>query len=150
MLQTVADETITILSERYGELHLTSRQVFAFEKGIVGFQEIKEYGLVALEDTPFFILHATSAQLSFILIPAEKVVIDYSFKIDQETIDLLGIQRPEDVVIFLIVNIIDDQFYVNLKAPVLIAPNQQTGCQFVIHDQDYPIRHPLKPSKEAV
>jgi len=90
-----------------------------------------------------FYLHALHDQLSFVLIPAKKAVQDYGFTIDSETIELLAIRSFEDVVVFLIVNIIDDVLHVNLKAPILIAPDQRTGCQFVIHQSNFPIRHPL-------
>ncbi|MFC4599665.1 flagellar assembly protein FliW [Cohnella hongkongensis] len=141
-------ETV-IRSERYGELVLSESQIIRFSKGIVGLQNIESYGLIAMEDTPFYILHALEEQLSFILIPAEKAVRDYGFEIDEETVELLSIQKLEDVVTFLIVNIIDDTLYINLKAPLLIAPNQRTGCQFVIHQSDYPIRHPLTGKEES-
>lgn len=146
----MSQQEIYINSERYGELVLSENQIFRFDKGIVGLQEIDAYGLIALEDTPFFILHALREQLSFILIPAEKAVRDYGFTIDSETIETLRIEKVEDVVTFLIVNIIDDELYVNLKAPILIAPEQLTGCQFVIHQIDYPIRHPLAGKEEVI
>jgi len=139
----VTQQEIIIQSERYGELRLSENQIIRFGKGIIGLQETDVYGLVAMEDTPFFILHALHDQLSFVLIPAKKAVQDYGFTIDSETIELLAIRSFEDVVVFLIVNIIDDVLHVNLKAPILIAPDQRTGCQFVIHQSNFPIRHPL-------
>jgi flagellar assembly factor FliW len=141
-----ANETI-IESERYGTLRLKENQIIRFDKGIIGFLDIKSYGLAALENTPFYILHALERQVSFILVPAAAVVEGYGFEIDDETVQLLNIQSPEDVATFLIVNIIEDALYVNLKAPVLIAPEQRKGCQFVIHNMDYPIRHPLTSGK---
>lgn len=147
-VDVVNQQDTIILSERYGELVLSENQIIRFDKGIVGLQNIDTYGLVAMEDTPFYILHSLEEQLSFILIPAEKAVQDYGFEIDEETVELLSIRKLEDVVTFLIVNIIDDILYVNLKAPILIAPNQRTGCQFVIHQSDYPIRHPLAGKEE--
>jgi len=144
----VNNQDTILVSERYGELVLSENQIIRFGKGIVGLQNIDAYGLIAMEDTPFFILHSLNDQLSFILIPAEKAVQDYGFEIDGETVEMLSIEKLEDVVTFLIVNIIDDILYVNLKAPILIAPNQRTGCQFVIHNSDYPIRHPLTGKEE--
>jgi len=144
----VSQQESIIHSERYGELRLSDNQIIRFDKGIIGLQEIGAYGLVAIEDSPFYILHALHEQLSFVLIPAEKAVEDYGFNIDAETIELLSIESYEDVVIFLIVNIIDDVLHVNLKAPILIAPKQRTGCQFIIHQSDYPIRLPLTGKEE--
>jgi len=138
-------DTVLICSDRYGDLNVTRDQVFRFEKGIVGFQDIRQYALIGMDDAPFYILHALEEQVSFILLPAEKVVADYGFPIDQETVELLHVVRPEEVATLLIVNIVDNRLYVNLKAPILLSPNQGYGIQFVIHDRNYPIRYPLQP-----
>ncbi|WP_276353589.1 flagellar assembly protein FliW [Cohnella caldifontis] len=145
----MTEQETVIRSDRYGELHVAENQIIHFEKGIVGWQEISNYALIEMEDTPFYILHALREQLSFILIPAEKTVRDYGFEIDDDTIELLGISKAEDVVAFLIVNIVENQFYVNLRAPILIAPEQCKGCQFVIHQSDFPIRFPLAGKEEG-
>lgn len=147
--EVIAKETV-IDSERYGKLRLSEDQIIRFDKGIIGLQDLNRYGLIPMEDTPFYILHAIDGQISFIVIPAGMAVEGYGFTIDDETIGLLDIRDSEDVLPFLIVNIIDDVLHVNLKAPILIAASQRRGCQFVIHDMDYPIRHPLVASKEEV
>nr|WP_253297927.1 flagellar assembly protein FliW [Paenibacillus sp. MSJ-34] len=117
--------------------------MYFFEKGIVGLQEHREYALVPFDDSPFLILHAVDEELSFILLPAENAVQNYGFHIDEETVSVLKAEDPGEIDIMLIVNIIEDQLYVNLKAPILLCPKHQTGCQFIITDQDYPIRQPL-------
>jgi flagellar assembly factor FliW len=134
---------ITINSSTYGMLSIRPDSIFKFPKGIVGITKVREYGLIPLENTPFSILHAIKEDLSFVLIPAARVTKDYQFEIDEETVELLKVSKPEDVEVWLIVNIIDDQLFVNLKAPVLLAPSAGTGCQFVILNLDLPIRQPL-------
>jgi len=139
-----------IHSERYGELEVSEQQIFHFEQGLVGLQDIRRYALIGLDDTPFYIMHALDQQLSFILLPAEKAVSDYGFTIDQETVDLLGVSKPEEVAIMLIVNIVDDWVHVNLKAPLLFALERRTAVQYVVHDQNFPLRYPLpRKKKEA-
>ena len=138
----------TVHSRVYGTFSVTGNQVYHFPRGLVGLHEYKDYALIQVEDGPFHLLHALSDELSFILLPAHLVVQEYGFHIDNPTIELLDIRRPEDVNVFLIVNAIDDEMFVNLKAPVLTAPGSQRGCQFIIDDPSYPIRHPVV-SKEG-
>ncbi|MCM3338733.1 flagellar assembly protein FliW [Paenibacillus sp. MER TA 81-3] len=133
--------TSTVIhSPSYGELHPQPHQIYEFVKGMVGFQSIVAYALMPYEDSVFYILHAVDEDRSFILIPAENVQ-DYSFAIDQATVEVLEIGQPEDVVTMLVVNIIDDVISVNLRAPVLFSPKTQKGCQYIITDSNLPIRH---------
>ncbi|MBN2980632.1 flagellar assembly protein FliW [Cohnella algarum] len=138
-------------SDVYGTLQVNEEQVFEFQKGIIGLQEIQRYALFQLESTPFSILHALDAQISFILIPASEAVEQYGFRIDDETAELLRVAHPEEVVTMLVVNVIEDRIYVNLKAPILLSPTNRSGVQFVIHDQELPVRYPLSSgSKEEI
>jgi flagellar assembly factor FliW len=141
-------QSFILHSEIYGDLQIQEEQVYKFEKGIIGLQDIRRYALIHLENSPFAILHALDEQISFILIPAADAVRDYAFHIDDETTELLKVERPEEVVTMLVVNIIDDRLYVNLKAPILLSPLHQAGVQFVIHNQDFPIRYPLPSARK--
>ena len=135
--------TRVINSASYGSFEVAETQIYHFPRGIVGLGEYKDYALIHIEGAPYYILHELDHDLSFILLPANYALEDYGFRIDQATIDLLGIGKPEDVMTFLIVNIIDEQIYVNLKAPVLLTNVHQRGCQFIIDDMAFPIRYPL-------
>lgn len=145
MNQTTNPGTATriINSRAYGAFEVTDGQIYHFPRGLVGLHEYKDYALIQVEDGPFHLLHALNDELSFILLPAHLVADDYGFRIDDATVDLLSIAKPEDVHTFLIVNAIDDELFVNLKAPVLAAPGSRRGCQFIIDDPAFPIRHPL-------
>ncbi len=138
------EQTIRIIhSEAYGTIEVESAQIIHFPRSIIGLSDYHDYALVRIEDTPYYLLHSLEDDVSFILLPAQLAIEDYGFRIDQSTIDLLGIEKPEDVTTFLIVNIDGDQLYVNLKAPLLLAIDNQRGCQFIIDAAAYPLRYPL-------
>lgn len=142
-------ENLVIHSSAYGELKYNSNLIYQFEKGILGVQHIRRYALFPIGDSSFSVLHSIDEQVSFILIPASDVVKDYDFRIDQELVDILGLSAPEDVVVFLIVNMQHNSLYVNLKAPVLISPVNRTGCQHVITEKEYPIRYLLTKKEDS-
>jgi flagellar assembly factor FliW len=137
------DAIRTVNSRAYGSFQVTESQIYHFPRGLIGLHEFKDFALIQVDDGPFHILHALNDELSFILLPAHLGAENYGFQIDRPTVELLAIRQPEDVNTFLIVNAIDDELFVNLKAPVLAAPGSRRGCQFVIDDPAYPIRHPL-------
>lgn len=135
--------TYELNSETYGLLKVNANQIFRLPHGIVGLPEYKDYALIPMEDGPYYLFHHLEHDLSFILVEAAAVTNDYDFHIDQNAIEDLKLATPEDVALFLIVNIDEKQVLVNLKAPILLNPQHLLGCQYVITDKDYPIRHPI-------
>ncbi len=138
-----ATQSERLLNTAYGQFPVSDHQLFVFEQGIIGLPHIKEYALFPYEDSELFILQSCQDEISFILIPAYKVDKILNFPIDEETVELLGIQQPEDVTAFLIVHIVEDKPYVNAKAPILLVPSTNKGCQYVINDVNFAIREPL-------
>lgn len=138
-----------IHSEAYGLLEVEESQIYSFELGVLGIPDIQQYALLPMENTPFFVLHAVGGEVSFILLPSHQAVKEFSFNITDETISLLEIKSPDDVGTMLIVNIDHGQLYVNLMAPILLSPHSQKGCQYIIKDQDLPVRHPLMPKEDS-
>lgn len=133
----------TIESSAYGTLEIDEQQIYHFETGILGLPDIREYALIPMQDTTFFILHSTQDDVSFVLVPANQAVQDYSFQLNNDIVEVLHIRSPEDVAVMLVVNVTEDQLYANLLAPILFVPESLTGCQYIIKDQELPLRHPL-------
>lgn len=138
-----ASATRTVNSDTYGAFQVEESQIYHFPRGLIGLQAYRDYALIQVEDGPFNLMHALDDELSFILLPAHLATDNYGFRIDEPTVELLGIEKPEEISTFLIVNVVDGELFVNLKAPVLAAPGSRRGCQFVIDDPHLPIRHPL-------
>jgi len=132
-----------IESTAYGKIEVNDSHIFHFPKGIFGFDGLHDYVMMQVGDGPFHVLHALDEQISFILLPASLAADDYGFHIGQSVIDMLEIARPEDVLTYVIVNVIDNQIYVNLKAPIIINTINRKAAQHIIDDASYPLRHPL-------
>lgn len=135
--------TRIVESVSYGRFEVDESQIVHFPKGIPGFGDTHDYALIQVESGPFHVLHALDEQLSFILIPGSLAADEYGFRIDQSVVELLEIQQPEDVMTYVIVNVVEDQPVVNLKAPILINQTTRKGIQHILDDASYPLRHPL-------
>jgi flagellar assembly factor FliW len=135
-------------SDAYGRFEVEESQIYHFPKGIIGFDDLHHYALIQVEGGPFYVLHSLEESVSFILLPAHLAAENYGFHIGQNVVDLLEISKSDDLITFVIVNVIDDQLYVNLKAPVLFNTINRKAAQHIIDDASYPLRHPLS-SKEG-
>ncbi len=138
----VSQETV-ISSQIYGDIVVAGDQLYSFEKGIIGFSNTTQFALMPYEDSQFYVLHACTEELSFILLPAMLLEKELSFQIDSESVKFLGVSQADEIVTFLIVHFVDDLPYVNTKAPILIVPSTQKGCQYVINDGAYAVRESL-------
>lgn len=148
----MSEETVTgvvIHSQLYGELRPEQHQIFEFQQGIVGFSHLNQFALLPYEETQLFILQSFLEEISLLLLPAALSGNNNGFHVDEATVAELGIESADDIIAFYILRFIDDQPYVNLKAPILIVPTKQKGCQYVLMDDSVSVRERLILAGEA-
>lgn len=143
MTATESPERLKLSSKRYGDLWVEPEQIYDFPHGLVGLHELKRFALVPFEGSPFYLLHAFEGDWSFLTVPTELISTVYEFQLDEATAQSLDITDMNDVAVLLIVNWTEERPFVNLKAPLLLNTVNRKGCQYIIQDRDYPIRHPL-------
>ena len=117
-----------------------------FNKGIPGFDHIKEYFLEPEEGDVFYRLKAVeNPQIGFLLINPFIFFPDYSFDLPQSIENLLGLAEVSDVCVFSIVNIPEDISLAtaNLLAPIIINQKNLSGVQLVLNDQQYRTKHSI-------
>lgn len=138
-----------IQTTRFGEIEVPETNIITFKKGIPGFDEYKKYVLFPADEkgeTPFFFLQSIeSAEVSFFLLDTFSFFKEYSVELDDQTIEKLELEKPEDALLLTTVTVkgtIQDAT-TNLKAPFIINVNKQLGMQIVLEKKDYMIKQPL-------
>lgn len=129
-----------------GEQMVLKNGSVVFEKGLPGFDGLKNFELVALEQVGFFNLSSSEQEnISLLLIDPYIYFPNYEIEIDDNTTSRLGIKDPSDVLVLSVVTLNDDveKITVNLRAPIIV--NLTTGkCEQVILDrEDYLVRQSL-------
>jgi flagellar assembly factor FliW len=108
------------LQTRLGTLEVDEEKIIHFPVGILGFSEYHRYVVVEQEDSAFsFLQSMDDPELSFVIIMPELVRSDYSVQLNEEEIELLQIESPEDCKVYGIVTIPENvaDMTVNLQAP---------------------------------
>jgi len=120
--------------------------------GILGFEQIKEYLLLAnAAEEPFRWLRVKdNPSLAFVVVEPFLVAPDYQPDIPQADVEFLGLAEPEDALLYSIVTLHPGgRATANLKGPVVINRITGVGKQVIIANAaSYSVQHPL-PEAEA-
>lgn len=137
---------MNISTKFHGELEIDEQGIITFESGIPGFLDEKNFILLTLEETLFFVLQSTTTpEVAFITINPFDILPSYEFELSQDVLHELHIQSEQDVTVFVIVTVRDPfaDSTANLQAPVIINMNSHLGKQYIMNTDQYSIRHSL-------
>src|ERR1700761_4747765 len=121
--------------------------------GLLGFEQIKEYVLLAdPAEKPFAWLRvAGDHSLAFVVIDPFVVMPEYKPEIPPSDVDFLGLKEPSDALLLCIVTVQNhNHATMNLKGPVVINRHTHLAKQVIIANAtQYSVEH-LLPVAEAV
>jgi flagellar assembly factor FliW len=121
--------------------------------GILGFEQIKNYALLANPaEKPFAWLRVTdNASLAFVVIDPFIILPDYQPDIPQSDVDFLKLEDAGDALMLGIVTVHgQNRATVNLKGPIVVNRRTHTGKQVIIANAaDYSVQHPLPVAEAA-
>lgn len=143
---------MNIQTKYLGEVEINDAQLIHFPTGIPGFLEEKEFAFLDIPGNPVFqFLQSTkSAQLAFVVTNPYLFYKDYTFELDDPTLDTLHIKSESDVSVLSIVTVKDpfDSSTINLRAPLIINQKKQLGKQYILNMDDYPSKASMKTAAE--
>ncbi len=136
-----------IVTKYHGVRTYADEDVIVFKKGIPGFKELKNFIIFPLEGNDVFsILHSIEAtEVGLILVSPFTVALDYEFKIPDNYIVELQIDKTEDVLVLTTVTLNSniENMTTNLKAPIIINIKEKLGEQLILDNEKYKIKQPL-------
>lgn len=113
----------------------------------LGFEPLVDFSLDDIEGAQgLYALKSVSADdVRLFVIDAALHLPLYSPTISDEQSESIGLVHAGEAAVLVVVNPSDDQTTVNLMAPIVV--NTKTGqChQFILEDQGWPLRAPLRP-----
>ena len=130
---------------KFGTLEIEEKDIILFEFGIPGFEELKKFYILNLEETNpiLWLVSLENKDISFPVIPPTGVRIDYSYDISQDIVDYLELKKPEDVFTLSILTIREkkENITINLAAPILISLVNNKALQYILENFDYNTEH---------
>lgn len=145
--QTEETDTINLSTQKLGDLCIKKENIITFKCGILGFEELKEFVIVNVEECrPFeWLVSVENPVITFPIINPVPFFTDYNpirYIADLASLEIKDIKNVE---IFCIVTLGDkpENVTINLKGPLLINMENRMGKQFVLTEDYYSLNHPL-------
>ncbi len=137
---------IRVKTKTSGEVVVNEQQIIDFPEGLLGFDYVKKFVLIDTDDpsSPLKWLQAyNEPELAFIVIRPSDFMSRYELVISQNDMDVLGVTRADELLVFAIVTIPPNpaEMTANLQGPVIINPANRTGKQAIILSDRYGVRH---------
>lgn len=143
-------DDLKIPTKYLGDVVIDEGQIIEFQSGIPGFVDEKEFVLLNIPGNPVFqfLQSVKSEALAFVVTNPYQFYSEYTFELDDSTVEALEINSEEDVLIASIVTLKDpfESSTINLKAPVLINQRKMLGKQYILNTEIYESKASIKPT----
>ena len=140
-------DKVTFTNAKFGEVTVEATSILTFPEGVPGFESLKSYGLVQIdEEAPFLrLLSVDNPSVAFVILNPMSIWTDYAPQIGPDDLHGLDLAREEDLELYCIVTLSSDPQHVtaNLKGPVAINTGNMTARQIILVDDKYTTKHSL-------
>ena len=133
-------------SKAYGKVDVDEKQIFHFENGVLGFENIKDFALLDANQPPFMWLQSIDvSHLAFIVLEPKIFREDYDPCIGLEDLEKIKLNEDneEDKLILAIITIPENQndMTANLQGPIILNKSDLLGKQFISTNENWKTRH---------
>lgn len=138
---------MVVQTGRFGQIEVSSEEIFSIPSGVLGFPEDHNFCLVDPgDDTLILWLQSLSnPHLSFPVLEPKIFKSDYLVRLSAAELRELRLNSIKDASVFTILTIPSNmsEMTANLKAPLVINIREKTAKQVVLQENDQPIKYPM-------
>ena len=136
---------------RFGTIDFDEDMIIEMRGPILGFDHLKRYILLKQDEkTPFSWFQSVEVgSLAFVVMNPQIIKADYEPEIDDSDVELLEIEKADDVILLSIVTIRSAPMLIsaNLRAPIVINSKKRLAKQIVLEDPDLPVQYEIPLGK---
>ena len=134
----------------FGEIEIADEKIITFEKGIIGFPEMKRFALLHNEekgkDAGIRFLQSID-EPGFAMPVMDPLIVkpDYDPEVDDELLASVGELNQDNILVLVTATIPSDltKMSVNLQGPIVINVDEHKACQIIVDGSLYPVKFPI-------
>lgn len=142
---------MNIVTRLFGEIGVDINKVIHFPSGIIGFEKYKQFMIIHdAEATATNIVWLQSLDEPDLALPVINPLLvkpDYNPVVEDELFKNIGELNEDEgeMLVFVTMTVPPDitKITCNLKAPIIINPVTLRGCQIIVENEDYLVKHPV-------
>ncbi|MEI7635921.1 MAG: flagellar assembly protein FliW [Syntrophus sp. (in: bacteria)] len=132
-------------TSRFGEIDVDESKIIDMKCGILGFNSLKKFVMIIHEEgSPFYWLQSLEdSSIAFITMNPFVIKSDYEPEIDDQTIEMLEVEKAEDIELMVILTVRSEPVKItaNLRAPLVINKQNKLASQVILEDDQYPVQY---------
>lgn len=133
---------------RFGQIDIEESRIFDFVLPIIGFDVLKKFVILEPNKDSLFkwLQSVEDPELAFPIISVASLDLDYTIDLPDNTVDALGIENVESVLVMNITSIPQDNprgTTINLLAPLIFNIDNNKAGQIVLSGSGYDISCPM-------
>lgn len=139
-----------ISTRLFGEVDIENEKILTFEKGIIGFPELKHFTMIYDEEqgSSAGIRYMQSVEEPGFAMPVMDPLIvkpDYDPEVNDELLSGLGELGPENILVLVTVTVPADltRMSVNLQGPIVINATERKAAQIIVDSSEFPVKYPI-------
>ena len=138
---------VNLSTNNFGNLNIEKENIITFEQGLLGFEELKQFAIIDLEEClPFeWLVSVEDPIVAFPILNPTLFFLDYKPSLTKDDLVLLDIKKEKDIEMFCIVTLgkKPEDVTLNLKGPILINMKNKMGKQVVLIEDYYSLSQQL-------
>jgi len=138
---------VNLSTNNFGNLRIEKENIITFEQGLLGFEELKQFAIIAVEEClPFeWLVSVEDPIVAFPILNPTLFFLDYKPSLTKDDLVLLDIKKEKDIEMFCIVTLgkKPEDVTLNLKGPILINMKNKMGKQVVLTEDYYSLNQQL-------
>lgn len=137
-----------INTARFGEIEVEEERVFNFIIPIIGFNELRKFVILDLNQDSFFkwLQSTEDPSLAFPIVSVFSMNVDYSIDLPDNVVEKLEIKNVDNLLVMNIASIPQENpqgTTINLLAPIVFNLEKQIAGQVILSGSGYDISFPL-------
>ncbi|MFC0525413.1 flagellar assembly protein FliW [Pontibacillus salicampi] len=144
---------MNIKTKFFGELTIEEERIIEFPNGLPGFEDEKRFVLLNIDESGTYqsLQSVDREEVALVVTNPYLFFSDYEFHLDTNTLELLNINRQEDVSIITVLTL-EEPFHnttANLQAPIILHVNEQIAKQIILMDTSYSTKHHIMTNEKG-
>lgn len=134
----------------FGEIDIEEEKIITFEKGIIGFPDMKKFTLLHDEDEGVnagirYLQSLDEPAFAMPVMDPLVVVPDYNPEVEDELLKPLGEIKDDSLFVLVTVSVPKEieKMTVNLQAPLIFNADERKAVQIIVEGSDYKIKFPI-------
>lgn len=129
----------------FGDIEIDSNLIINFENGIPGFDDLKEYTIIDIEDRNYkCIQNIEKQEICLLVISPWDYFEKYEINLLDEDVKDLDIKDQSEALVFSILTAREGKITTNLIAPIVINIRTRKAKQIILTNSKYSIREEIK------